>query len=74
MSDGAHSPGGRGPLRPRSAHEVVEEALAAVDAGDGEFHSFLIVLADEARAEADAIDAAVAAGKTRARSPACRWR
>ena len=42
---------------------MVEEALAAVAAGDGELHAFLTVLGDEARAEADAVDAAVAAGR-----------
>ena len=46
----------------RSAREVVDEALAAVASGDGELHAFLALLADEARAEADAVDAAVAAG------------
>jgi aspartyl-tRNA(Asn)/glutamyl-tRNA(Gln) amidotransferase subunit A len=47
----------------RSAREVVDEAIAAVAAGDGELNSFLHVLGDEARAEADAVDAAVAAGR-----------
>ena len=47
----------------RSAREVIEEAIAAVVAGDGELNSFLHVLADEARAEADEVDAAVAAGR-----------
>ena len=47
----------------RSAREVVDAALATVDAGDGDYHAFLCLLADEARAEADAVDAAVAAGK-----------
>ena len=42
--------------------------------GDGELHAFLNVLGDEARAEADAVDAAVADGENRARWPACRWR
>ncbi len=46
----------------RSARDVVEEALAALQAGDREVHAFLSVLAAEARAEADAVDAAVAAG------------
>ncbi len=47
----------------RSARETVDEALAAVVAeGDGEINAFLTVLADEARAAADAVDAAVAAG------------
>ena len=41
---------------------VTEEALAAVAAGDG-LHAFLFVLGDEARAQADAVDAVVAAGR-----------
>jgi aspartyl-tRNA(Asn)/glutamyl-tRNA(Gln) amidotransferase subunit A len=47
----------------RTAREVVEESLAAVEAGDTEVNAFLLVLADQARAEADAVDAAVAAGR-----------
>ena len=47
----------------RSARQVTEEALAAVAARDGEVHAFLEVLADEALAQADAVDAAVAAGR-----------
>ena len=47
----------------RSAQEVLEEHLAVVDAHDGELHAFNLVLADEARAAADAIDARVAAGE-----------
>ena len=43
-------------------------------AGDGELHAFLNVLGDEALAEADAVDAAVAAGVTLDCWPACRWR
>jgi len=46
----------------RSAREVLEEHLAAVDAREDEVHAFNLVLADEARAAADAVDAAVAAG------------
>ena len=45
------------------AREATEEALDAVAASDGEVHAFLSVLATEARAEADAVDAAVAAGR-----------
>ncbi len=46
----------------RSARQVVEESLAAVAAGDGELSAFLTVLGDQARAEADVVDAKVAAG------------
>jgi aspartyl-tRNA(Asn)/glutamyl-tRNA(Gln) amidotransferase subunit A len=47
----------------RSAREVTEEALAAVAARDGETHAFLEVLADVARSQATAVDAAVAGGR-----------
>jgi aspartyl-tRNA(Asn)/glutamyl-tRNA(Gln) amidotransferase subunit A len=47
----------------RSAREVTDEALAVVAAGDDRFHAFLDVMADEARAQAEAVDAAVAAGR-----------
>ncbi len=47
----------------RSAREVTEEALAAVAARDGETHAFLAVLADNALAEAAAVDAAVGEGR-----------
>ncbi len=47
----------------RSARQVTEEALAEVAAGNGELHAFLNVLGDEALAEADAVDATVAAGR-----------
>ncbi len=47
----------------RTARDVVEEALAAVAAGNGELNAFLTVLGDEARAQADAVDAEVAAGR-----------
>jgi len=47
----------------RSAREVTEEALAAVAARDAELHTFLAVLRDEALAQADAVDAAVAQGR-----------
>jgi aspartyl-tRNA(Asn)/glutamyl-tRNA(Gln) amidotransferase subunit A len=47
----------------RSAREVTDEALAAVATGDDRFHTFLDVMEDAARAQADAVDAAVAAGQ-----------
>jgi len=46
----------------RRAADVVEEHLAAIAAGEGEIHAFNLVLADEARAAAAAIDDTVAAG------------
>jgi len=46
-----------------SAREVTEEALAAVAARDGETHAFLEVLAENARNQATAVDAAVAEGR-----------
>ena len=47
----------------RSARAVLDEHLAVIDARDGELHAFNLVLADEARASADAIDVRVAAGE-----------
>jgi aspartyl-tRNA(Asn)/glutamyl-tRNA(Gln) amidotransferase subunit A len=47
----------------RSARDVLDEALAAVAANDEVFHTFLDVMSDEAGAQADAVDAAVAAGR-----------
>src|SRR5580698_4103288 len=46
----------------RSARQVVDDALARVEAHDGDIHAFLSLLPDEARAAADAVDATVAAG------------
>ena len=45
-----------------SAAEVLEGHLAAIDARESEVHAFNVVLADEARERAAAIDASVAAG------------
>ena len=45
-----------------SAADVIEEHLARVDAAEGDIHAFNLVLADQARERAAAIDAAVAAG------------
>ncbi|HSZ38106.1 MAG TPA: Asp-tRNA(Asn)/Glu-tRNA(Gln) amidotransferase subunit GatA [Acidimicrobiales bacterium] len=47
----------------RSARDAIDEALAAVAADDDRFHSFLDVMTEEARAQAEAIDAAIAAGR-----------
>ena len=47
----------------RPARDVTDEALAAVRAGDDRFHTFLDVMEEGARAQADAVDAAVAAGR-----------
>ena len=47
----------------RTARQVVEASLARIAAGDGEVHAFNAVLADQARAAADAVDARVAAGQ-----------
>ena len=47
----------------RSARQSVEDALTAAETHNGELNVFLEVLADEARAQADAVDAAVAAGR-----------
>ncbi len=48
----------------RSAREIVEEHLAAIDARESEIHAFNYVMVDEARAAAGAIDARVAAGES----------
>ncbi|MDP9070925.1 MAG: Asp-tRNA(Asn)/Glu-tRNA(Gln) amidotransferase subunit GatA [Actinomycetota bacterium] len=47
----------------RSARQVVEECLSAIAVGDGEIHAFNRVLADEARAAADALDHRIALGE-----------
>jgi aspartyl-tRNA(Asn)/glutamyl-tRNA(Gln) amidotransferase subunit A len=47
----------------RTAVAVLEEHLAAIAGREGEIHAFNLVLADEARAAAEAVDAAVAAGR-----------
>ncbi|MDQ1465664.1 MAG: aspartyl-tRNA(Asn)/glutamyl-tRNA(Gln) amidotransferase subunit, partial [Actinomycetota bacterium] len=46
----------------RRAIDVLEAHLARIAAGEDEIHAFNTVLEDDARAAADAIDAAVAAG------------
>ena len=47
----------------RTARAVVEGCLAAIAAREPDIHAFNLVLADEARAAADAIDARVASGQ-----------
>ena len=47
----------------RTARDVLEEHLAAIDDREGELHAFNLVLADEARAGADEVDRRVAAGE-----------
>ena len=47
----------------RPARDVTDEALAAVRAGDDRFHTFLDVMEEGARTQADAVDAAVASGR-----------
>jgi aspartyl-tRNA(Asn)/glutamyl-tRNA(Gln) amidotransferase subunit A len=47
----------------RTARDVVEEHLERVAAREPEIHAFNVVLADEARAAADAVDGQVAAGE-----------
>ena len=46
----------------RRARDVVEEHLAVIDAREPDVHAFTLVLGDEARAAADAVDATVAGG------------
>ncbi|MEY4371384.1 MAG: aspartyl/glutamyl-tRNA(Asn/Gln) amidotransferase subunit [Actinomycetota bacterium] len=45
------------------ARDVLESHLAAISAREGEIHAFNLVTADAARAQADAVDAAVSAGQ-----------
>jgi aspartyl-tRNA(Asn)/glutamyl-tRNA(Gln) amidotransferase subunit A len=47
----------------RTARDVAEEALATVAGEDGRFNAFLHVHDDDARAQADAVDAALAEGR-----------
>lgn len=47
----------------RTATEVLEEHLAVIDDREGEIHAFNLVTAEQARAAAGAVDAAVAAGR-----------
>ncbi|MCB0993049.1 MAG: Asp-tRNA(Asn)/Glu-tRNA(Gln) amidotransferase GatCAB subunit A, partial [Acidimicrobiales bacterium] len=47
----------------RSAVDVVDEHLSRIDARDGDINAFNLVLRDEARARAEAIDADIASGR-----------
>ena len=47
----------------RKAAEVMDEHLARIDEREGEIHAFNLVLADEARREAEEIDRRIAAGE-----------
>ncbi len=47
----------------RTARDVVEEHLAAIDGREPELHAFNLVLVEEARAGADEVDRRVAAGE-----------
>ncbi len=46
-----------------SAREVLDAHLARIDAAESDVHAFNLVLVDEARAAADAVDAVIAAGE-----------
>jgi len=46
----------------RSAREIVDERLAAIESGDGALHAFNHVMVDQARSQADAVDQRVTAG------------
>ena len=47
----------------RTARQVVEDSLARIAVGDGEIHAFNAVLAEQARAAADAVDLRLARGE-----------
>ena len=47
----------------RSAAEVLDESIAAIEAREPELHAFNLLLLDEARSAAAAVDAKVAAGE-----------
>jgi aspartyl-tRNA(Asn)/glutamyl-tRNA(Gln) amidotransferase subunit A len=46
-----------------TARAVIEDYLSRIDARESEIHAFNLVMAQEARAQADAIDADIAAGR-----------
>lgn len=56
-----------------SAADLAEQHLAAIAAGEESVHAFTLVTEDLARAQAAAVDARVAAGRTPAPWPACPW-
>ncbi len=47
----------------RTAASVVDSHLELIDANEGDVHAFNLVLADDARAEAEAVDARIATGE-----------
>lgn len=47
----------------RTAASVVDSHLDLIDANEGDVHAFNLVLADDARAEAEAVDARIATGE-----------
>lgn len=47
----------------RSARSIVEEHFTAIDAREGDIHAFNLVMTDDALAQADVVDAKVAAGE-----------
>ncbi len=61
MQHAVRSGAGRQGRRPQRG-DVVEEHLARIDERESELHAFNLVLADEARAEADAIDRRIERG------------
>jgi aspartyl-tRNA(Asn)/glutamyl-tRNA(Gln) amidotransferase subunit A len=63
MADSAISIAGDVRAGRRGARDVLEEHLAQIAAREADVHAFNLVLADDARTQADAIDAAVARGE-----------
>ncbi|MDQ1447798.1 MAG: aspartyl-tRNA(Asn)/glutamyl-tRNA(Gln) amidotransferase subunit [Actinomycetota bacterium] len=62
MSDSAVSIGADVRAGRRRARDVLEEHLTRIDAREADVHAFNLVLADDARARADEVDALVASG------------
>ena len=46
-----------------TARAVIDDYLSRIDARESEIHAFNLVMAQDARAQADAIDADIAAGR-----------